>query len=156
SMVNPVCTFPPSCFNISGNPFRSGGSYPAPAYDAIRKRLVVVYPDIVGPYAQVYVTSASASDLTSWSTPAAIAPGAGDRFQSELGIGSDGRYHVMFNDRSYSGNALVDVTYATSVDGGASWSSTRVSTQGFDPGLWGVPSGSGFRPFIGDYNGLAV
>ena len=30
---NPVCTFPPYCFNIAGTPFRSGGSYPAPAFD---------------------------------------------------------------------------------------------------------------------------
>ena len=26
---------------------------------------------------------------------------------------------------------------------------------GYDASLWGVPSGSGFRPFIGDYNGIA-
>ena len=40
----------------------------------------------------------------------------------------------------------------------STWSSTRVSTSGFDPGLYGVPCGScvnGIRPFIGDYNGIA-
>ena len=57
------------------------------------------------------------------------------------------------------GNALTDVTYAWSTDGGATWSSTRVSTSGFDPGLAGVPNRilfpTAIRPFIGDYNGIA-
>src|SRR2546429_441958 len=30
---NPVCVFPPYCFNISGAPFRGPGSYPVPAFD---------------------------------------------------------------------------------------------------------------------------
>ena len=30
-----------------------------------------------------------------------------------------------------------------------------VTPAGYDPSQWGVPSGSGFRPFIGDYNGIA-
>jgi hypothetical protein len=36
------------------------------------------------------------------------------------------------------------------------WSSARVSQSSFDPSTWGVPSSSalGYRPFIGDYNGL--
>src|SRR5204862_4377422 len=46
---NPVCTFPPYCFNISGGAFRSGGSYPSPAYNAADERLYVIFPDIRGP-----------------------------------------------------------------------------------------------------------
>src|SRR5205823_4558300 len=86
SLTNPVCVFPPSCFNISGGQFRAGGSYPAPAYDPVRRRLDVVFPDIRGPYAQVYFTSASVDDLTAWTAPAAVAPAAGDRFENELGV----------------------------------------------------------------------
>src|SRR5207302_6440752 len=151
---NPVCTFPPYCFNIEGGAFRSGGSYPSPAYDATRRRLYAIFPDIQGRYAQVYFTYASVDDLMNWSEPAAIAPAAGDRFQAEMSIAPNGRIDVSFYDRSYSANALVDMTYATSNDGGLSWTSHRVSSKGFDPSQWGVPSGTGFRPFIGDYNGM--
>ncbi|PYO40936.1 MAG: hypothetical protein DMD29_05525 [Gemmatimonadetes bacterium] len=106
------------------------------------------------PVCQVFFTSAPAGDLTHWSTPVAIAPGSGDRFGAELSVAPDGRLDVMFDDRSYSGNTLVDVTYAASDDGGATWRSVRVSTAGFDPSLYGVPFGSTIRPFIGDYNAI--
>ena len=152
---NPVCLFPPFCFNISGGQFRAPGSYPAPAYDPLRNRLDVVYADIdVNGRAKVFFTSAPAGDLTHWSTPVAIAPGSGDRFGAELSVAPDGRLDVMFDDRSYSGNTLVDVTYAASDDGGAMWRSVRVSTAGFDPSRYGVPFGSTIRPFIGDYNAI--
>jgi hypothetical protein len=98
------------------------------------------------------------SDPAKWSRPAVVASGTGDRFAAELSVSAAGRIDVMFDDRSYSGNALADITYAWSTDGAATWSSTRVSTAGFDPGLYGVPSGSNptvLRPFIGDYNGIA-
>jgi hypothetical protein len=51
---------------------------------------------------------------------------------------------------------MVDMTYATTADGGQTWRSARVSPQSFDPYDWGVPSSSalGRRPFIGDYNGM--
>ncbi len=156
TLINPVCTFPSYCFNISGGAFRSGGTYPVPAYDSVRDRLYVIYPDIVGTYAQVYFTWASAADITKWTTPAAIAPANGDRFQNEMSVSPSGRIDVSFYDRSYSGNALVDLTYATSNDGGATWATKRVSSSSFDPASWGVPSSaaSGFRPFLGDYNGI--
>jgi hypothetical protein len=155
TLVNPVCTFPPYCFNIPGGPFRSGGSYPAPAYDTVRDRLDVVVPDIVGRYGQVYFYSLDPGTLHVLSGPTAVATAAGDQFQNELSIAPNGRIDVSFYDRSYSGNALVDLTYATSGDGGATWRKARVTTAGFDPSTWGVPSSSGFRPFIGDYNGIA-
>ena len=153
---NPVCLFPPSCFNIAGTPFRGPGSYPVPAFDPTRNRLYVAYSDIVGGRGQVFVTWASATDLSRWSVPAAVAPtAAGDRLNVELSIEpGSGRLDAMFYDRSYSANALVDVTYASSADGGATWAAQRVTTSGFDPAQFGVPSGSGVRPFIGDYTGI--
>jgi hypothetical protein len=154
-MVNPVCVFPPYCFNLLGGAFRAGGSYPAPAFDAVRGQLDVVYADIVNGRAQIFFTSAAANDLAHWSAPAAIAPtAAGDRFESELSIAPNGRLDASFYDRSYSGNALLDVTYAQSADGGATWATTRVTDAGFDPSQYGVPFGSTIRPFVGDYNGM--
>ena len=155
ALNDPVCIFPPFCFNISGGQFRAGGTYPSPAFDALRNRLVVAYADINPLFGQIYVTSASASDLTDWTAPVAIAPAAADQFAGELGIAPNGRYDVSFNDREYTLNQLVDLTYATSSDAGATWSHFRVSTAGFDPSLWGVPSSTApFRPFIGDYNAI--
>ncbi len=156
---NPVCLFPPYCFNLSGGAFRGPGSYPAPAFDAVRNRLVVVYADIdADGRAKIFFTWAPATDVTQWSRPVVVAPGTGDRFGAEVSVAADGRLDVMFDDRSYSGNALVDVTYAWSTDGGASWNATRVTPSGFDPSQYGVPCGScagGIRPFLGDYNGIA-
>jgi hypothetical protein len=154
--TNPVCLFPPYCFNISGGQFRGPGSYPAPAYNTANNRLYVAYADIdVDGVAKIFITSAPASDLTAWTPGIVVAPvPRGDRFAAELGISSNGRIDVAFYDRSYSANTLVDLTYATSSDGGKTWRSARVSTAGFDPSTYGVPSGSSVVPFIGDYNGI--
>ena len=93
--------------------------------------------------------------MTQWTprTVVAAVP-AGDRFAAELGIAPNGRIDVAFYDRSYTSNTLVDLTYATSSDFGATWRSVRVSKSGFDPSAYGVPSSSGITPFIGDYNGI--
>src|SRR3954452_16290457 len=88
--VKPVhkegCVFPPYCFNISGGEFRGPGSYPVPAFDPTRNRLYVAYTDIINGRAQVLLTYASASDVTHWSTPQIVAPGAGDRINVEMSI----------------------------------------------------------------------
>lgn len=154
TFTNPVCLFPPSCFNISGGQFRAGGSYPVPTFDAANGRLYVAYADLKGPLAQVYIQSAPA-DLSSWTGPTAVAASPGDQFQAQLSSSASGRLDLSFYDRGYSSNSLVDLTYATSRDGGATWTSARVSRSGFDPSAWGVPSGDSFRPFIGDYNGIS-
>jgi hypothetical protein len=152
---NPVCVFPPYCFNISGGAFRGPGSYPAPAYNAANNRVYVAYSDIVNGLGRVLITSAAASDLTKWSAPVEVAAGgSGDRFAAELGTAPNGRIDVAFYDRSYTANRAVDLTYATSGDFGATWRSVRVSKSAFDPSAYGVPSGGGVSPFIGDYNGL--
>ena len=146
---NPVSLFPPF-FNISGSPFRAPGSYPAPAFDRARNRLAVAYADIdTDGRAKIFVTSAPAdavSDPGQWASPVALA-GSGDRFGAELDIAANGRYDLSFYDRSYTGNALVDLTYAMSGDGGATWSTARVSASGFDPSQYRTR-------FIGDYNGI--
>ncbi|HUR00541.1 MAG TPA: sialidase family protein [Gemmatimonadaceae bacterium] len=153
---NPVCLFPPGCFNISGGQFRGPGSYPAPAYNTVNNRLYVAYADIIDGRGQIFITSADVRDLSRWSTPTIVAPvPVGDRFAAELAIAPNGRIDVAFYDRSYTGNALVDLTYATSSDFGSTWKSVRVSKTSFDPSQYGVPAGSTVRPFLGDYNGIA-
>jgi len=153
SLTNPVCVFPGFCFNIAGNPFRAGGSYPAPAFDNAHNRLDVLIADIRGTYAQMYVYSLKPDLTLDFSSQ--IPAGFGDRFMGELSAAPNGRLDASFWDRGYSENKLVDLTYATSADGGHTWRQARVTPGGYDPGLWGVPSGSSFRPFIGDYNGIA-
>ena len=151
---NPVCVFPP-CFNISGAQFRGPGSYPAPAIDPTRNRLYVAYTDIVGGTAQVLLTYAKLDSLTHWSTPQIVAPGGGDRINVEMSIEPNGgRIDMMSNDRSWSGNTAFDITYFGSTDGGQSWTVQRVTKTSWDPSQYGVPSSSGFRPFIGDYDGI--
>ena len=153
TLTNPVCIFPPYCFNISGGAFRAGGSYPAPAFDNVRNRLDVAIPDIRSDgFGQIYFYSLDPDGLTVKSQTQ-VTTGAADRFENELTIAPNGRIDLSFYDRGYSGNRLVDMTYATSADGGATWRFARVTPAGFDPSQWGVPSSSGFRPFIGDYNG---
>lgn len=152
--TNPVCLFPPNCFNIPGGQFRAGGSYPVPAFDTAHNRLDVLTADIRGTDAGMYFYSLN-PDTLSLDFTSTIPGGNGDRFQGELSAAPNGRLDASFYDRGYSGNALVDLTYATSSDGGRSWQQARVTPQGFDPSSWGVPSGSSYRPFIGDYNGIA-
>src|SRR5205807_2790231 len=83
---NPVCLFPPYCFNISGGQFRGPGSYAAPAFDPTRDRLYVAYTDIVNGRAQILLTYASVTDLAHWSAPQVVAPGAGGRINVEMSI----------------------------------------------------------------------
>jgi BNR repeat-like domain len=151
-LMNPVCVFPTYCFNISGGQFRAGGSYPAPAWDAAHNRLDVLIADIRGLYAQMYVYSLKPDLSLDFTTQ--IPGGFGDRFMGELSAAPNGRLDASFWDRGYSGNRLVDLTYATSSDGGHTWRQARVTPAGYDPSQWGVPQGAGFRPFIGDYNGI--
>jgi len=112
----------------------------------------------VGGKAQIFLTYANVSDITKWSTPAIVAPAAGDRINVELSVEpTSGRLDLMTNDRSYTGNTLFDVSYIASADGGKTWSTTRVTKQSWDPSAFGVPCSScanGIRPFIGDYDGI--
>jgi hypothetical protein len=155
---NPICLYPPYCFNISGTPFRGPGSYPVPAFDPTTNRLYVAYTDIVAGKAQILLTYADVRNIAQWSAPAVVAPAAGDRINVEMSVEpGSGRIDLMTNDRSYSGNTLFDVTYLTSADGGRTWSTARVTRTSWDPSAYGVPCSScsnGVRPFIGDYDGI--
>ncbi|GAC1652739.1 MAG: sialidase family protein [Gemmatimonadaceae bacterium] len=160
ALTKPVCLFPPFCFDVSGGAFRGPGSYPAPAFDPVRRRLYVAFTDIRGPFAQIYLMFApvdAAGTVGTWSEPLAVQPlGTGDRLNVEMSIDpTTGRIDMISEDRSYSANTLVDVTYATSNDGGLTFTIQRVTQAGYDPALYGVPqTATTVRPFIGDYNGI--
>ncbi|HJQ09911.1 MAG TPA: sialidase family protein [Gemmatimonadaceae bacterium] len=158
--VNPVCLFPPFCFNVSGTPFRGPGSYPVPAFDPVSRRLYVAFTDIVGGRAQTFLAftpEGRVTDPTAWKT-VPMAPGnTGDRLNVEMSVErTSGRIDFIAEDRSYTNNTLVDITYGSgsSTADGATFTTQRVTRAGYDPSQYGVPSGSGFRPFIGDYNGI--
>ena len=152
---NPVCLFPPSCFNVTGPQFRGPGSYPVPAFDPTTRRLFVAFTDIIGSTAQILLTSASIDDLATWATPQVVAPAGGDRINVEMSVDrTSGRIDLMANDRSWSGNSLYDITYLGSRDHGGSWTTQRVTKTSWDPSQYGVPSGTTVRPFIGDYDGI--
>jgi len=133
----------------------SGGSYPSPAYNATTGGFTPSFPRYPRRLRAGVLTSASADDLTRWSEPTAIAPAAGDRFQAEMSIAPNGRIDVSFYDRS---------TRRTSSSTSRSPPATTEAPPGRAAGVelelrsvqWGVPSSSasGFRPFIGDYNGM--
>ena len=152
---DPVCLYPPYCFNINGGQFRGPGSYPVPAFDPTSNRLYVAYTDIVNGRAQILLMSASVSALDQWTAPKIVAPSSGDRINVEMSIEpSTGRIDLMANDRSWSGNTLFDVTYLGSSDHANTWAVQRVTKSSWDPSTYGVPDTEGIRPFIGDYDGI--
>src|SRR2546425_9009766 len=131
---NPVCLFPPYCFNISVGQFRAPGSYPAPAFDPSTDRLYVAYTDIANGKAQILLTYAHVSDITKWSTPAIVAPASGDRINIELSVEpSSGRLDLMTNDRTYGGNALLDDADITHEEGGRNVTPTHVTKKAEGP-----------------------
>jgi len=61
-------------------------------------------------------------------------------------------YVIWFDRRRDPANRNIDTWQAVSANGGASWTSARISTVSWNPDLGFFTSGA----FIGDYNGLAV
>lgn len=138
---------------------------PAFAVDPTTGTLYVVYPDTTGvagaeENVDLYFTR-STNGGVSWSTPVVIhgdSSPSRDQFQPWLEVGADGRLHLAFFDTRSTPqldadpNAFVDVWYATSTDGGTTWSERRITTTPFETrfALW-----PGFDDqFLGDYLGL--
>src|SRR5438874_2285331 len=89
--------------------------------------LTCICRDIIGGRGQVLLTYATLPNLTDWSAPQIVAPGAGDRINVEMSIEPNvGRIDMMSNDRSWTNNSLFDVTYLGSNDGGVTWTTQRV------------------------------
>ena len=88
----------------------------------------------------------------------------GDQFAPWLEIDENGRLHLVFMDTRYHAQsdedfeALIDVTYSFSDDGGVTWHETRVtgSSTSSTAAVWqGGPLVDDYQ-FIGDYIGLTV
>ncbi|MHB8585764.1 MAG: sialidase family protein [Thermoplasmatota archaeon] len=76
-----------------------------------------------------------------------------DQWMPDVAVTNDGTVHVLFMDRRWDpANRLIDLTYATSADGGHNWTNTRVTSQSFDGDLGRHQNGG--VPFIGDYLGI--
>jgi Neuraminidase (sialidase) len=88
-----------------------------------------------------------------WSDAVRVNQDAGDsdQWNGNFALAADGAIHAFYMDRSHDGrNHLIDITHATSLDDGATWTTERVTAASFDGDL-GVHQ-EGF-PFIGDYIG---
>ncbi|MHB8604917.1 MAG: sialidase family protein [Thermoplasmatota archaeon] len=102
------------------------------------------------------VVSKSADLAKTWTSPVKVNADntTSAQWMSNVALTDDGVVHVLYMDRHYTpGDKLIDLTYAFSTDGGATWTNTRVTGQSFDGDL-GVHQ-AGF-PFIGDYLGLSA
>jgi hypothetical protein len=74
--------------------------------------------------------------------------GTVDRWHPALSVGPNGVVHVVYYDtRRSAGRSAVDLFYAYSTDGGATWSSPQRVTSVLSPNI-----SDGFE--FGDYNGL--
>lgn len=139
---------------LRGEEFRVT-SIPSLAVDPRTGHLFVAWADDDGKQADILLVRSTDGGDT-WSAPARVNqdPGSSDQFMTWVTTDEEGGVDVMFYDRSYSNNSLLDITLARSTDGGATWRSLRATTQS-----WAVPEGcyhqAGF-PFIGDYVGLAA
>ncbi|MEM6793374.1 MAG: tetratricopeptide repeat protein [Acidobacteriota bacterium] len=111
--------------------------------------------------------SRSADGGATWSTPAVIhgpSGALGDQFAPWLEVDAQGDLHAVFYDTRYLDQrdtdpfAWVDVTYAFSANGGASWSETRVTerSSSTEDALWIAGPNQPDYQFLGDYLGLTA
>jgi len=135
------------------------------AVDPVSGTLYCVYFDttsVAGGDADVdlYLTR-SDDGGDSWTAPVVISADPdppGDQFFPWLEVDPSGRLHLLYYDSSLTvqpdsaASAWLDAAYAWSDDGGATWTSHRLTGASFDTNLTDLGTGQ----FIGDYNGLAV
>jgi hypothetical protein len=161
--INPVKAGPdrdgtgPSFFRVS--------SYPVLAVDATSGehsgRRYVVWADQPGPGdSDVDVLLRHSDDGRTWSAPVRFnddprTPEPHDQIMPWIAVDPRGGVHVAWADRRNDPeNRLLDIYYAYSADGGATFApNVRVSERSFDGDLGHHQSGG---PFIGDYIGLSA
>lgn len=139
-------------------------AFPTLAVDPVTEDLYCAYPDTSqqsgGEYdVDLYFTRSQDFGLT-WSTPAVIRSGGGtpgDQFFPWLDVDSAGRIHLVHYDTRQTPQSdaapygWMDAAYSFSMDGGASWSTARLTDVPFSSehdGFGGI--------FIGDYLGVAT
>ena len=131
-----------------------------PAVDQVRGTLQIAFTDRTGPSgaSNIYVThNLVAGNLSSWSTPMAIKPSAGQQFFPWIDSAPGGRVDVVFYDRTCDLPANVEncVTLSSSTDGGLTWTNTALTSTGFDGDHFhaclAFTVGDCGRTFLGDY-----
>jgi len=141
----------PTAFRLSTYPVlavdTSGGEHDG--------RRHVVWADQPGPLdSDVQVLLRWSDDGIAWSDPVTVNDvEAGDQFMPWVDVDPDGGVHVAWYDRRNDpDNRLMDVYYAYSADGGATFGpNVQVTEVPFDGDLGHHQNGG---PFIGDYIGL--
>lgn len=145
-------------------------TYPYLAVDPNEGTLYVVYFDITsqvgtGVNVDLYLTRSTDQGAT-WATPTVIESSGGgspprDQFFPWIEVGDSGRLHLVFYDTRHgtqsdsANDADLDVYYAYSDDGGATWQEHRLTSSSFlasDASSYNPPQSQ----FIGDYTSLAI
>jgi hypothetical protein len=155
-------TWSPDASIVEMNPLPStlqpGGfrmvNLPVAAANPIDGSLVVVWND--QRFGDPDVLAVRSDDRgETWSEPVRANDDVGTaaQFLPWLAFDAAGRLHVVWYDRRHD-PAEIDVYYARSSDGGASFEpNVRITAEGFLPVL---PTEPGASPFIGDYNAIAA
>ncbi|MHB8604835.1 MAG: sialidase family protein [Thermoplasmatota archaeon] len=132
--------------------FRAGSGMEI-AFDKKSGALYATWSDAVNGNADIFLAKSPDRGAT-WTKPVRVNDDTTKNAQwmSRVAVTDDGVVHVLFMDRRYDpADRLIDLTYASSADGGATWTNQRVTTKSFDGDLGKHQSGA---PFIGDYLGL--
>jgi hypothetical protein len=120
--------------------------------------LVVAFGDQSSGALNVWVThTATPGNLSSFVPATRVKPSAETQFFPWLQSAPDGRVDLVYYDRSCDPNDVLNcVTLSSSTDSGAAWTSTPITTTGFDGDTFGAclafvdpPDCTNF--FLGDY-----
>jgi hypothetical protein len=128
------------------------------AVDQSTGQLVVAYTDQRSGASNVWVThAAKGGSISSFATPFQVKSSKNEEFFPWMSAAPDGRVDLVYYDRSCDpADTRNCVTLSSSFDGGASWTTTPVTTTGFDGDIFQAclafvqPSNCGVF-FLGDY-----
>jgi len=105
--------------------------------------------------ADIYVR-ASNDDGATWAKPVKVNLDGtkSHQFEPNIVVAADGSLHVFYMDKAFDpAHKFIDVTHATSLDGGKTWRNERVTQVSWDGDLGKHQEGF---PFIGDYTGIGT
>lgn len=152
-----VATHEPVPRMMKNNTYRSGSGFELAIDNSGGPRdgtLYMTFADHVDEDADVNAMWSSDGGAT-WSAPVQVNTGTwarGDQWMERPWVDARGTLHLHYFDKSFDPeNYGLDVTWARTEDGGATWTLTRLTSSTFDGGL-GVHQDGG--AFIGDYNGI--
>lgn len=128
------------------------------AVDQATGRVVVAFNDKKTGASNIYVSyQLTPGNLSQWSAPNAIKPSGQEQFFPWMVSAPNGRVDLVYYDRTCDAADTNNcVTLSSSTDGGASWSSAYVLSQGFDGDKYQAclafvqPANCG-NFFLGDY-----